>query len=65
MQTNDTLIEVVIIDATEQPIEQPKKQKRHFSGKKKCHTQKAQLIINFTTLEIVTTAFSEGKKHDF
>ncbi len=43
----------------------PKKQKRHFSGKKKYHTQKAQVIVNLATLEIVATAFSEGKKHDF
>lgn len=43
----------------------PKKQKRHYSGKKKQHTQKAQVIVNLTTLEIIATAFSEGKKHDF
>lgn len=42
-----------------------KKQKSHYSGKKKCHTQKAQLIVNRQTLEIIATAFSEGKKHDF
>ena len=43
----------------------PKKQKQHYSGKKKCHTQKAQVIIDQATLEIIATAFSQGKKHDF
>ncbi len=36
-----------ILDATEQPIERPKKgQKPHYSGKKKCHTIKTELRIN-------------------
>ena len=30
------------------------------SGKKKCHTQKAQLIINKETQEIICTDFSNG-----
>ena len=42
-----------------------KKQKIHYSGKKKCHTQKAQLVINKETQMIVCTNFSNGKKHDF
>ncbi len=42
-----------------------KKQKRYYSGKKKCHTQKAQVIINQKTLEIIATAFCNGKRHDF
>ena len=42
-----------------------KKQKNYYSGKKKCHTQKAQVIINQKTLEIIATAFCNGKKHDF
>jgi IS5 family transposase len=42
-----------------------KKQKSHYSGKKKCHTQKAQVIVNQKTLEIIATAFCNGKTHDF
>lgn len=42
-----------------------KKQKFHFSGKQKDHTQKAQVIVNQKTLEIIATAFCNGKKHDF
>jgi len=39
LQDSDMLIEVVLNDATEQPIERPKKkQRRHYSGKKKRHT---------------------------
>lgn len=40
LQTSDTLIEVVLIDTTEQQIERQKKQCKHYSGKKKRHTQK-------------------------
>ena len=42
-----------------------KKQKRHYSGKKKSHTQKAQVIIDQKTLQIIATAFGTGKTHDF
>lgn len=46
-------------------LNDPKKQKLHYSGKQKCHTQKAQVIVNQETLEIIATAFCNGKKHDF
>ena len=66
LQEDETSIEVVLVDATEQAIERPrKKQKSHYSGKKKCHTQKAQVMVNQTTLEIIATAFAKGRKHDF
>jgi len=66
LQPSDTLIEVVLIDATEQPIERPKKkQRQHYSGKKKRHTQKTQLIVNQKTQAIIATAFANGSKHDF
>lgn len=42
-----------------------KKQKRFYSGKKKRHTIKAQLIIHYDSLQILSTAFCEGKVHDF
>ncbi len=42
-----------------------KKQKSHYSGKKKCHTQKAQVIVNQKTLESMAAACCNGKKHDF
>jgi len=71
---------VILIDATESPIERPKKnrikcakkiknrknkQKKYYSGKKKRHTIKTQIVVNKKTKNIICTAFSEGKKHDF
>ena len=41
-----------------------KKQRRHYSGKKRRHTQKAQLIADKQTGKIIATAFCEGKKAD-
>jgi IS5 family transposase len=43
----------------------PKRQRRHYSGKKKQHTPKARLIINQKTREIIATAFGNVSKHDF
>ena len=43
----------------------PKKQKRHYSGKKKRHTHKAQVLIERTSGRILATAFCAGKVHDF
>lgn len=60
LKASDTLIEMVLVDATEQPIERPSPKR-----KQKRHTQKAQLIVNQKTQEIVATAFSKGSKHDF
>ena len=42
-----------------------KKQRRHYSGKKKRHTQKAQVIVNWQTKEILATDFAQGRQHDF
>ena len=39
--------EYLILDATEQPIQRPKKgQKKYYSGKKKRHTVKTQYVVN-------------------
>ncbi|MEG3875037.1 IS5 family transposase [Microcoleus sp. AT8-B1] len=58
--------EFVVMDVTETTIERPKKkQKRYYSGKKKCHTLKTQLVINQETKEIICTAFGPGHCHDF
>lgn len=42
-----------------------KKQKQFYSGKKKKHTIKTQIVINKKTKQIVCTDFAEGKRHDF
>ena len=66
LQESNTSIDAIVIDVTESPIERPKKtQKRFFSGKKKRHTLKSQVIVNQKTGEIICTAHSQGKTHDF
>lgn len=59
-------LEVVIIDATEQPIERPVQgQKAYYSGKKKQHTIKAQLVTDKSGLEILALNCQKGHVHDF
>jgi len=41
------------------------KQKHFYSGKKKRHTLKTQIIVTKETKKIFKTDFSNGKKHDF
>ncbi|HHF7390741.1 TPA: IS5 family transposase, partial [Legionella anisa] len=63
---SDVEYEVILIDATETPIERPKKKQKHFySGKKKRHTLKTQLIVDKNQKKIICTSFSNGKRHDF
>jgi hypothetical protein len=58
--------EPIGIDVTEQPIERPKKgQKAYYSGKKKQHTIKIQLIVCLVTLCILSVCCRKGKVHDF
>lgn len=42
-----------------------KKQRRFYSGKKKRHTLKTQLIVGKKKKEIICTNFANGKRHDF
>jgi hypothetical protein len=57
-----------IIDGTERPIRRPKdkdKQRRHYSGKKKRHTVKNNVITDKRTRKIkVLSPTVEGKMHD-
>lgn len=58
--------EVLTVDVTESPIERPKKKQRaYYSGKKKQHTLKAQVVVNQSTGQIICTAFGKGLLHDF
>jgi hypothetical protein len=71
--------EAVLIDASESPIERPKKrvrnrkriknrnnkQKHFYSGKKKRHTLKSQLVVDKKSKKVICTSFGNGKKHDF
>jgi hypothetical protein len=59
-------IEALLIDVTEQPMERPvKKQRQWYSGKKKRHTLKAQLLVCLETLHIVLVICGKGRTHDF
>src|SRR5438067_1681431 len=42
-----------------------KKQKAYYSGKKKRHTLKSQVVINGRTRQVICTAHSRGPIHDF
>jgi len=54
-----------IIDATEQPVQRPKKkQKRYYSGKKKRHTHKVQLTVDQQGKIHSVSKTHPGKKHD-
>lgn len=59
-------VEHLLIDATEQPIERPKKaQKPYYSGKKKRHTIKTQIMINRNGRIIDVSKPTPGSVHDF
>jgi hypothetical protein len=54
------------VDVSESPIERPqKKQRRHYSGKKKRHTLKTQIIVDKNSKKIICVCFSAGKNHDY
>lgn len=56
------------IDSTEQEIPRPKnkrKRKSYYSGRRKKHTVKTQLMVNTEGLIIHKTGHSNGRKHDY
>ena len=42
-----------------------KKQKKYYSGKKKRHTIKSQVVVNKASKTVICTSFANGKRHDF
>ena len=71
LSPRETLLEegsrvaVVVLDAAESPVERPKKkQRQYYSGKKKRHTNKAQLLIESGSGLILSSAFASGRTHD-
>ena len=42
-----------------------KRQKRYYSGKKKRHTLKTQVVVYKKTKQIICTNYASGKRHDF
>jgi len=60
------LPDVTVIDVTETPIERPRRgQKQFYSGKKKRHTLKCQVIIDRHTEQVICLFFGKGSQHDF
>ena len=58
--------DVTVIDVTETPIERPQQgQKQFYSGKKKRHTLKCQVIVNQRTKEVICLFFGKDRQHDF
>lgn len=59
-------VESLIIDATEQPIERPKRnQKSYYSGKKKRHTIKNEIRITSKGRIVHVSRPRRGSMHDF
>ena len=59
-------VENLIIDATEQPIERPKKeQKPYYSGKKKRHTIKTEIRVSKEGRIVHVSKAYPGSVHDF
>lgn len=59
-------VEDLIVDATEQPIERPKKdQKLYYSGKKKRHTFKTEIRVTAKGRIVQVSKTHPGSVHDF
>jgi hypothetical protein len=62
----DGTLQAIVLDVTEQPIERPvKRQQQYYSGKKKRHTIKAQVIVCLKTLQVLLVVCGKGRTHDF
>jgi hypothetical protein len=58
--------QVVVMDVTQTPIErQGRRQRSFYSGKKKQHTLKCQIVLERDSGQIICTFFGKGRRHDF
>jgi hypothetical protein len=67
LQVADDEVKLYFQDGTERPIQRPKDkeaQKTYYSGKKKRHTVKNNVVVNAQAKIVLLTATCEGKKHD-
>lgn len=61
----DEALQAVLSDASESPRERPQKKQCHwYSGKRKRHTWKSQLVMDCASGRILMTATSTGRCHD-
>ncbi len=57
---------VLVVDVGEMEIERPQKNRNATkSGKQKCHTMKAQLVVERESGQVICTAVAQGRTHDF
>jgi hypothetical protein len=62
---SQAVLEFVLLDVSEVPCERPKKkQSSWYSGKKKRHTMKMQLLVDSATHMVVSVATGKGRIHD-
>jgi hypothetical protein len=58
--------EYLILDATEQPVQRPKRgQKKYYSGKKRKHTLKTRCFVGLDGMIYAVSNTCHGKIHDF
>jgi len=57
--------DVVLVDATETPIERPKKTAEVLLWQEKRHAVKTQVAVCSRSWKIICAAFANGKRHDF
>ena len=63
---SDMEYEVILVDATESPIERPKKSRNDTILERKSGIHlSTQILVDRKSGEIISLAFANGKKHDF
>ena len=65
--TPDVILKL-LADVTEQPIQRPEKKKKrdqHYSGKKKRHTKKVEILMQENGKILSVSKSHGGRKHDF
>lgn len=65
--TQEEMIKI-LADVTEQPIQRPQKkskQRKSYSGKKKRHTLKVELVMQDTGKILAVSRTAPGRRHDF
>ena len=66
LKEENIVVKNIICDVEEQPIERPiKDQESNYSGKKKRHTTKNQIIIDEESLRIINFYNAKATTHDF
>jgi hypothetical protein len=65
LRSEENQFDAVQVDVMESLVERLKKQRLNYSGKKKRHTQKTQIVADKASRKILCTDFDRGGRHDF